>query len=119
MTSGRSESEVLQMLGDPRLLAKTIEESTKFASGRTAEQNSYTNEYGNYSSFQNRDDGYIKQDYEKRIKFPLWLIAGIILVIFIFVVLLAYRVLVIFAPVIMIFLLAGFIYRTAKNWFHK
>ena len=119
MTSGRSESEVLQMLGDPRLLAKTIEESTKFASGRTAEQKSYTNEDGNYSSFQNRDDGYIKQDYEKRIKFPLWLIAGIILVIFIFVVLLAYRVLVIFAPVIMIFLLAGFIYRTAKNWFHK
>ena len=27
---GKSESEVLRMLGDPRLLAKTIEESSKF-----------------------------------------------------------------------------------------
>lgn len=31
--NGRNESEVLKMLGDPRLLAKTIEESSKFASG--------------------------------------------------------------------------------------
>ncbi len=34
---GKSESEVLGMLGDPRLLAKTIEESSRFASGKDSQ----------------------------------------------------------------------------------
>ena len=33
MNSGKTEQEVLDQLGDPRLLAKTIEESNKFANG--------------------------------------------------------------------------------------
>ena len=43
---GRTEEEVLKMLGDPRLLAKTIEGSIKFASTRGGQSAGFE-DYGN------------------------------------------------------------------------
>ena len=48
--SGKTEDTVLQSLGDPRLLAKTIEESHKFANG----DDSYTSDNGGWSFQGNR-----------------------------------------------------------------
>ena len=47
-SGGRSESDVIMTLGDPRLLAKTIEESSKFASGK-AGQDGYAGGFNNSS----------------------------------------------------------------------
>lgn len=120
---GRSESDVLRMLGDPRLLAKTIEESSKFASGRAGQggytggfgNGSYANtNYGNYSSAGNADDSYSEDDGRGRI--PGWLITFIVVVVVLLILSVVFRVFVIFAPYIIVFLMAGFLVRAVRNW---
>ena len=50
--SGKTEEEVLRSLGEPRLLAKTIEESNKFASESTEERRTYADDNVGYDSAQ-------------------------------------------------------------------
>lgn len=115
---GKSETAVLQMLGDPRLLAKTIEESSKFASESTQERRMHADDNVSYESEQ---DGahHFNTEKIKRIKFSGWLITGVVVVIAVLMLLIACRVFVFLSPVVLIFLLAFFIYRCVRDWFRE
>ncbi len=121
---GRSESDVLRMLGDPRLLAKTIEESSKFASGNGSRNTGSFNGSGSYADPGYADRGPAKsadRDHayaadEKRGRLPGWLITCIVVVVICLVLSVVFRVFVFLVPYIMVFLLAGFLVRTVRGW---
>lgn len=116
--SGRTEEEVLQMLGEPRLLAKTIEESNKFASESTEERRTYADDNVSYGSAQGGTH-HFQTEKIKQIKLPGWLVTGIAIVIAVVLLTLAFRLFVFFAPVILIFLVAFFVYRCVRDWFRE
>lgn len=123
---GKSESDVLRMLGDPRLLAKTIEESSKFASGKES-QGGYAGDfgshssvnYGNYSSAGNANQGYAETKDDRRGRIPGWLITCIVVVVVLLVLSVVFHVFVVLAPYIMVFLLIGFLVRAVQNWWQR
>lgn len=118
--SGKRESDVLGMLGDPRLLAKTIEESSKFASDRESDySNSNYGSYANYSSARGTDHEYAETEEEKHGRIPGWVITCIVLIIVFFVLSFAFRVSIILAPYIIAFLLAGFLVRAVRSWWQR
>ncbi|MFG6321493.1 MAG: hypothetical protein K1W41_08030 [Lachnospiraceae bacterium] len=108
--NGRNESEVLKMLGDPRLLAKTIEESSKFASGG---QQDSRNEY---EGSRDGDYGYEDTIKGRRIRIPGWLVTGIVVFVVILLLTVVFKVFVFLAPVVLLFLFGGFLVRTIRGW---
>ena len=111
MQRGKSEDEVLTSLGDPRLLAKTIEESNKFANG----DESYTANQGGWNFQGSRSgQGAQEQGYgneHKSIQVSGWLIALIAIVILVVVLKLAFSVLSFLSPVILGLAIGFLIYR--------
>lgn len=98
--NGKTEEEVLQALGDPRLLAKTIEESNKFANGE--EEYSYDDHGWGFQGKRNGQDAQ-GQDYmnqHKTVRFPGWIAAIIIIAILAVVIFLVFSVVSFLAPVI-------------------
>lgn len=114
ISSGKTEEEVLQMLGDPRLLAKTIEESNKFANG----DESYTTDQSGWS-FQGNRTGQNAQeqntDVKKTFRIQGWLGLVIAVVILIAVVSLVFSVISFLAPVILVAAVGLLIYRVITN----
>lgn len=98
------------MLGDPRLLAKTIEESSKFASGG---QQDSRNEY---EGSQDGDYGYEDTIKGRRIRIPGWLVTGIVVFVVILLLTVVFKVFVFLAPVVLLFLFGGFLVRTIRGW---
>jgi hypothetical protein len=123
ISGGKSEPEVLRMLGDPRLLAKTIEGTSKFASnmGETQKDYSgYTNSSFNFnSSYNNSDYGYEQGRNTKQFRMPLWAVLCIVLVVFVLILTLAFRVFVFLAPFILMVMVATFVVRIVRNWIGK
>lgn len=120
IASGRSESEVLRLLGEPRLLAKTIEESSKFASGKfTSESQGCSNgcahNYEKHDSYDTQKDG-IKERY---INLPGWLITSLVMIAVVLVIIVLFNVFIYFAPFILIFLVVGFMVRTVRSWWNN
>ena len=115
--SGKTEEEVLRSLGEPRLLAKTIEESNKFASESTEERRTYADDNVGYDSAQSGRH-HSRTEKIKHVKLPGWLIAGIVIVVAVVLLAVAFRVIV-FAPAILILLLVGFVYRSVRDWFRE
>ncbi len=110
VTRGKTEEEVLQALGDPRLLAKTIEESNKFANG----DESYTSENDGWSFQGNRarqDSQSQSTNVRKKFKMQGWLTLIITAVILIMVVSLVFSVISFFAPVILVGAVGLLVYR--------
>lgn len=100
--AGRSESDVLRALGDPRLLAKTIEESSKFAS-------------------QSKEQWDTEEPYEtagdnRRRRLPGWLVTCLLILVVLLVLSVVFRVFVFLAPYIILFMLAGFVIRAVRSW---
>lgn len=108
--NGRNESEVLKMLGDPRLLAKTIEESSKFASG--GQQDSRNG----YEGGRDSDYGYEDTIKGRHIRLPGWLVTGIVIIAVILLLTVVFKVFVFLAPVVILFLFGGFLVRTIRGW---
>ncbi|MDE7322891.1 MAG: DUF1700 domain-containing protein [Lachnospiraceae bacterium] len=107
---GKDESEVLKMLGDPRLLAKTIEESRRFASeGQQGSQNGY-------ESGRDNDYGYEDTTKSRHIRLPGWLVTGIVVIAVLILLTVVFKVFVFLAPAIIVFLTAGFLVRTIRGW---
>lgn len=110
MRNGKTEDMVLQSLGDPRLLAKTIEESHKFANG----DEGYTSDNGGWG-FQGNRAGQKTQnqntDVKKTVKIQGWLTLAIVVVVLIAVVSLVFSVLSFFAPVILVVVVGLLVYR--------
>lgn len=108
LRQGKSEEEVLSMLGDPRLLAKTIIEANKYAE--------CANTYGS------DDDGEIpqggsgrnfKQWYRER---PHWIHALMSMCIMLFVLFVVSTLLQMLLPLILIVVLATGIYRLIRQF---
>ena len=116
--SGKTEEEVLRSLGEPRLLAKTIEEINKFASESTEERRTYADDNVGYDSAQG-GRYHSRTGKTKHVKLPGWLIAGIVIVVAVVLLTVAFRVFLFFAPAILIFLLVGFVYRCVRDWFRE
>lgn len=91
---GRSEQEVLESLGDPRLLAKSIIEANKRAgisegTNRTYDEETRADRYGELK----------KAAREKIVRVPGWLIALIAVVIFLLIIGLAFSIISLLAPI--------------------
>jgi uncharacterized membrane protein len=112
---GKSQQEVINSLGDPRLLAKTLEESTKFANG--SGEGSYY-EYGGeskkYEDSENDNGIHIK-----RLKMPSWLLSIIVAIVVILMLIIVFKVAFFLAPYIIAFLIAAFIFREIRNWINR
>ena len=100
--NGNSESEVLGRLGDPRLLAKTIEKSSKFAEEDKEEKKEYEESKGS---------GIFRQN-----KVGLWLIICIVMIIVVIGLQIAFRVIIYFMPLILILMTAWYIYKLVRRW---
>lgn len=118
--AGRSEAEVLAMLGDPRLLAKTIEESSKFANDKKEEQGAYTGNRGAFGSAQgSRDKGvydYGDTDTHRKISAPGWLVTCIVMVLLVLLFSVGFRLVSLFMPLISLVILVALIYKIFKDW---
>ena len=111
---GRSEQEVLESLGDPRLIAKTIVET----SGR--DNTDYVGADYQNSGYQGNDRQSQKMKYsytgEKTFHMPGWVCAIIAVVALIVIFFLAFSILSVFAPVICVFILVVFFIKLFRDW---
>lgn len=109
---GRTEAEVLEMLGDPRLLAKTVVETQNFSDG---DQATYRE---SYSKTQEQRSAYSDEMQEnKPWKAPRWLITVLVILILLAVLRVAFSVISFFAPVIIMGLVIFFAIRVLKSIF--
>lgn len=126
--SGKTEDEVLELLGDPRLLAKTIEESNKFASGeenaewgydgqysQNASNNSYYRENRSNSEYGTREEEGGHGSH-RTIKIPGWLLTLLVILVMALVIVLAFSLISFFAPVILAGLVIALICSLVKAW---
>ncbi len=113
VNSGKSESEVLHELGDPRLLAKTIEESCRFSGGREGTQRSYANatDYRQDTTYGNDMQGTNK----KVTMIPAWVVAVVGILILLLVITVVFNVFMFFLPAIFVGLVVMFVYRLFKS----
>jgi len=113
--AGKSESDVLHALGDPRLLAKTIEESRKFAS-----ENQSGADYGNFSSSHTYSgtDTYTDAEEKKHSRIPRWLITCIVVAIILLILSGIFRMFLFLAPYIIVCMLIVFLFRAVRNWWN-
>lgn len=108
---GKTESEVLESLGNPRLLAKTIIERDKFVAGDR--EDIYTSESSWQSERNTNESTFVFNN--KIVNLPSWLI-GILAVIFIALVIgLVFSLLSVLAPVILAVVVGVMLYRIVTN----
>lgn len=109
--SGKAEEDVLSMLGDPRLLAKTLEESNKFANGDEsyATDNSGWSFQGNKARQHTQEQG--NQLKKKTFQIQGWLALLIGIVILILVISFVFSVISFLAPIILVAAVGFLIYR--------
>lgn len=121
---GRTEEEVLDLLGDPRLIAKTIIQTCpagrESADGMDTDTfgSSYSGEYQNSS---NAGYGYDREDVrqdrsEKHIKISRWLWSILLILIVVVVFAVAFRVLYFFAPLIIVMASVILMVKLFRDW---
>lgn len=94
---GRTEEEVVEALGSPRLLAKTIAQTRGTEQGKSTYGGGEQNETG--------------QIYEGGSRIPLWLSGIVILLVVVFIIALVLKMIVLLAPVLAVGCLAFLLYR--------
>lgn len=120
INGGKSEYEVLCELGDPRLLAKTIEESSRFARGRQETQTNYGSGYNNTEYYQNRQGDSKKERHYVRggaTEIPGWIVALIVLIIVVFLITAVFKVFIFFLPAIIAGAAVMLVYKLIKSIF--
>ena len=123
---GRTEEEVLQSLGDPRLIARTIIE-TNGKDDQTGYESSDYREAGNQSS-DYRNAGYQNGSYQgstgnyqgessgKKFHIPAWLWAIISIIIVVVILGVVLSILSFLAPVIIVFIIVVFLVKLFRDW---
>ena len=114
INSGRREEDVLGSLGDPRLLAKTIEESNKFAMGEERQSYYQDNNTGAYRN--QNDDQEQKTGYHKTVNLPGWLLSIIGLALMMLVIVVAFSLISFFAPAILALSLVLLVIHLIRSW---
>ena len=112
--AGKMEEEVLRMLGDPRLLAKTIIESQKFATDHSEDTQEGRENW--YQKNRMGQDIYGRNE-KKQGHSPVsgWIVLGVVVLCLILVLKLVFSVVSFFAPVILVVAIALLIYRMITN----
>ena len=111
VSSGMSEEDVLRSLGDPRLLAKTIEESSKFTRENSAEYEQAV--YGEQTVYGN-DIPYMRH---KVTTVPLWLGILIAIAIVVIIIVAVFNIFVALLPFILVGVIVSVLYRIVKSMF--
>lgn len=104
---GRTEMEVMEELGDPRLIAKSIK-ATHVSEEEDGEQNYSQNDYTQKQIFPNA----LFQFDGKNIRLPSWLLKTVIIIVLMVVVFLVFTLLRWLAPFIFMGLIAYWVYKT-------
>lgn len=119
---GRSEEEILEQLGDPRLIARTIVQTNGSSGrGRAADENGDTRVFserneGSYAEDPN-DQGR-KRHFSFRIRGWLFVVAAFIVftVFFVLVLAVVFSVMSIILPVLLIILAVSFLVKLFRDW---
>lgn len=114
---GRSEQEVLENLGDPRLIAKTIVETS--GQGRTDnygegvyQGHEYRNVGQRGGSYQNSNE----RKWNKTFRIPGWLWIVIVILVLVFIFAIVSSVLSFLAPIILPILVVVFLVKLFRDW---
>lgn len=119
--NGKSEAEVMGALGDPRLIARTIiettqpadENATTYNTAGSYRQDSYQDgAKGSYTQYQ--DSG--KQTNYKLFRIPGWLLAIIVILVIFLILGLVFSVLKFLAPIIIVFVAVVFLVKLFRDW---
>jgi len=111
LQKGMSEAQVLDGLGDPRLLARTIEESTKFAQG--AQDGDYR-EADAYETV--RDEAQADRRHPLLSRVPTWLTAVILVIVVALMIVAVFSLLSYFAPLILFVLMIMMVSSVIRSW---
>ncbi len=112
MRMGKSEAEVLQSLGDPRLIAKTIIDAGEKADNQSTDyqESAYRN-----SAFQY--DSQPQQERRTRVfHIPKWLWLTLITIVILVVISLVFSILSVFAPLIFTIFVVVFLVKLFRDW---
>lgn len=103
---GRTENEVLDSLGSPRLIAKTIADTQKDRMGEYQEPE--TAWWRKNASNRGKSFG----------KLPRWGIITAVILIFLFLIWLIFSVLAFLAPILIPFMIVVFLFKIFRDWLH-
>lgn len=117
---GKSEAVVMASLGDPRLIARTIIETSQNAGSNTSgavnddyqSRKNRSGAYSSYNEYQSTDSG-VRQ---KRFRVPGWLILIIFMLIMYLIFSLIFSVLSFLAPVILVIVAVMFLVKLFRDW---
>ena len=122
---GKTEDEVMQILGDPRLRAKTIEESSNFAREEN-EHTSYFSGNNNRGTWNDSQGGSYRQEasytqdedsgQHKVLQVPGWLMAIGIVIVLALALMIVFSVISAIAPFLLVIVIAGLVVSLVKNW---
>lgn len=118
---GRTEEEVLQSLGDPRLLARTIIE-TNGNTGKTRYQNAeyrtggYSEANYQYGEQQSRAEEDRQEVSRRKFHLPGWLWAIIAIIVVVVILSAVLSILSFLAPAIIVFLVVIFLVKLFRDW---
>ncbi len=118
MRMGKSEEEVVQSLGDPRLLARSIAEASKHAGAGWSQESDYRNAEteGRYTNRQDYAGYTTEQDYRGRTAHvPGWLIVFVVVFVVILILSAVFSVLSLLAPILLPVLLIGLVIKLARR----
>lgn len=114
--SGKSEQQVLHELGDPRLLAKTIEESYRFSGGRQSTQGTYGGSYGSTADYREEAYGNDMQRTDRKVTtVPVWVVVVLGILFIVLVITIVFNVFMFFLPAILVGAVVMLAYRLIRS----
>jgi len=121
ISSGKSEAEVMSVLGDPRLIARTIIETTqpmsdngnmRSSSGSYQRESYQGNTQGTYNNYQETSG----QTTQKHVRMPGWLVAIIVCLVVFLLLSVVFSVLSFLAPIIIVIAAVVFLVKLFRDW---
>lgn len=117
---GKSEAEVLSMLGDPRLIARTIIETSPSAENAGDVRSAGGTNYGNdtYKSSGTYHSSYQEEPRKKPkiFRMPGWLLAILVILVLYLILSVVFSVLAFLAPVIIVVAVVVFMIKLFRDW---
>jgi len=116
INKGKSESEVLSMLGDPRLIARTIVETSQPIEDINNIRNAGTSNNGNSREYYNRYQEEEPQKTHNVLKMPGWLVTILVILVIYLILSVVFSVLAFLAPVIIVVVAVLFLVKLFRDW---
>ncbi len=120
---GRTEEEVLSALGDPRLIAKTIAQTHGTESGASFSEAGYRNvrqggpqPRGNAWDYRAGQEVYQNGESRRAVRLPGWLVAVLVMAVFVVLFSILFSVLAYLAPLIFVVMAVVFLIKLFRDW---